>query len=83
MIAAAQPLLLDAAPFERGAAIRVMRVEGADPPVPVAEHDNLSAAIFNQIADSRLVLLSTCGRWPPFTKLPESPTQLLAFLRGC
>src|SRR6516162_794447 len=41
VIAAAQPLLLDAAPFERGAAMRAMRIEGADPPVLVAKHDNL------------------------------------------
>ena len=54
-----------------------MRFEGADPPLPVAEHDNLFAAIFNQIADSRLVLLSTCGRWPPFTKLPDRPRSSL------
>ncbi len=43
VIAAAQPLLLDAAPFERRAAMRAMRVEGADPPLPVAEHDDLLA----------------------------------------
>jgi hypothetical protein len=43
VIAAAQPLLLDATPFERSAAMRAMRVEGADPPLLVAEHDNLLA----------------------------------------
>ena len=43
VIAAAQSLLLDAAPFERRAAMRAMRVEGADPPLLVAEHDNVLA----------------------------------------
>jgi len=43
VIAAAQSLLLDAAPFERRAAMRAMAVEAADPPLLVAEHDDLLA----------------------------------------
>ena len=33
VIAAADAALLNAAPFERGSAMRAMRVEGADPPL--------------------------------------------------
>jgi hypothetical protein len=43
VIAAAQPLLLDAAPFQRSAAMRAMRIEGADPSLLVAEHDDVLA----------------------------------------
>src|SRR5262249_40114049 len=43
VIAAADAALLDPAPFQGGAAMRAMRVERADPPLLVAEHDNLLA----------------------------------------
>ena len=43
VIATAETFLLDAAPFERRAAVRAMRVEGADPSLLVAEHDDLLA----------------------------------------
>src|SRR5205807_8222499 len=43
VVAAAQAPLLDPAPFERGAAMRAMRVERADPAVLVAKDDDLLA----------------------------------------
>ena len=42
----------------------------------------VSIAILNHIADSRLVLLNNCGHWPPFEKPSEWTAQILAFLRG-
>ena len=42
----------------------------------------VSIAILNHIADSRLVLLNNCGHWPPFEKTAEWTAQVLAFLRG-
>ena len=42
----------------------------------------VSIAILNHIADSRLVLLNNCGHWPPFEKPAEWTAQVLAFLRG-
>src|SRR5207245_494524 len=42
----------------------------------------VSIAILNHIADSRLVLLNNCGHWPPFEKPAEWAAQVLAFLRG-
>jgi pimeloyl-ACP methyl ester carboxylesterase len=42
----------------------------------------VSIAILNHIADSRLVLLNNCGHWPPFEKPGEWGAQVLAFLRG-
>jgi 2-hydroxy-6-oxonona-2,4-dienedioate hydrolase len=42
----------------------------------------VSIAILNHIADSRLVLLNNCGHWPPFEKPREWTAQVLAFLRG-
>ena len=42
----------------------------------------VSIAILNYIADSRLVLLNNCGHWPPFEKPAEWTAQVLAFLRG-
>jgi pimeloyl-ACP methyl ester carboxylesterase len=42
----------------------------------------VSIAILNHIADSRLVLLNNCGHWPPFEKPAEWVAQVLAFLRG-
>ena len=42
----------------------------------------VSIAILNHIADSRLVLLNNCGQWPPFEKPAEWAAQVLAFLRG-
>jgi pimeloyl-ACP methyl ester carboxylesterase len=42
----------------------------------------VSIAILNHIADSRLVLLNNCGHWPSFEKPAESPAQVIAFLRG-
>jgi pimeloyl-ACP methyl ester carboxylesterase len=40
----------------------------------------VSIAILNHIADSRLVLLNNRGRRPPFEKPAEWTTQILAFL---
>ena len=42
----------------------------------------VSIAILNHIADSRLVLLNNCGHWPPFEKPAEYTAQVLAFLKG-
>ena len=42
----------------------------------------VSIAILNHIADSRLVLLNNCGHWPPFEKPAEYAAHVLAFLRG-
>jgi len=42
----------------------------------------VSIAILNHIADSRLVLLNNCGHWPPFEKPAEWAAQVLAFLEG-
>jgi pimeloyl-ACP methyl ester carboxylesterase len=42
----------------------------------------VSIAILNHIADSRLVLLNNCGHWPPFEKPEEWTAHVLAFLRG-
>ena len=42
----------------------------------------VSIAILNHIADSRVVLLNNCGHWPPFEKPAEWTAQVLAFLRG-
>ncbi|HEX3418372.1 MAG TPA: alpha/beta hydrolase [Stellaceae bacterium] len=42
----------------------------------------VSLAILNHIADSRLVLLDNCGHWPPFEKPAEWAAQVLAFLKG-
>jgi 2-hydroxy-6-oxonona-2,4-dienedioate hydrolase len=41
----------------------------------------VSIAILNHIADSRLVLLNNCGHWPAFEKPAEWAVQVLAFLR--
>jgi len=42
----------------------------------------ISIAILNHIADSRLVLLNNCGHWPPFEKPAEWAAQVFAFLRA-
>jgi pimeloyl-ACP methyl ester carboxylesterase len=42
----------------------------------------VSIAILNHIADSRLVLLNNCGHWPPFEKPAEWSAHVLAFLKG-
>jgi 2-hydroxy-6-oxonona-2,4-dienedioate hydrolase len=42
----------------------------------------VSIAILNHIADSRLVLLNNCGHWPPFEKPAEWTARVLAFLKG-
>ena len=42
----------------------------------------VSIAILNHIADSRLVLLNNCGHWPPFEKPAEWIAQVLSFLRA-
>ena len=42
----------------------------------------VSIAILNNIADSRLVLLNNCGHWPPFEKPVEWAAQVVAFLKG-
>ena len=42
----------------------------------------VSIAILNHIADSRLVLLNNCEHWPRFEKPAEWAAQVLGFLRG-
>ena len=42
----------------------------------------VSIAILNHIADSRLVLLNNRGHLPPFEKPAKWTAQVLAFLRG-
>jgi pimeloyl-ACP methyl ester carboxylesterase len=42
----------------------------------------VSIAILNHIADSRLVLFNNCGHWPPFEKPEEYTAQVLHFLQG-
>src|SRR5579871_5360308 len=42
----------------------------------------VSIAILNHVANSRLVLLNNCGHWPPFEKPEEWTAQVLAFLKG-
>ena len=42
----------------------------------------VSIAILNHIAVSRVVLLNNCGHWPPFEKPAEWAAQVLAVLRG-
>jgi pimeloyl-ACP methyl ester carboxylesterase len=42
----------------------------------------LSIAILNHTADSRLVLLNNCGHWPPFEKPAEWAAQVLALPQG-
>jgi pimeloyl-ACP methyl ester carboxylesterase len=42
----------------------------------------VSIAILNHIAGSRLVLLNSCGHWQPFEKPAEWAAQVLALLRG-
>src|SRR5213594_1977950 len=39
----------------------------------------VSLAILNHIADSRLVLLNNCGHWPPFEKPAEYTAHVLTF----
>jgi 2-hydroxy-6-oxonona-2,4-dienedioate hydrolase len=42
----------------------------------------VSIAILNHVADSRLVLLNNCGHSPPFENPAEWAAQVLAFLQG-
>jgi pimeloyl-ACP methyl ester carboxylesterase len=42
----------------------------------------VSIAILNHIADSRLELLNNSGHWPPLEKPAEWAAQVLAFLQG-
>ena len=42
----------------------------------------VSIAILNHIADSRLMLLNNCGHWPLFEKPAEWTAQVLAFPKG-
>jgi pimeloyl-ACP methyl ester carboxylesterase len=42
----------------------------------------VSIAMLNHIADSRLVLLNNRGHWPAFVKLAEWTGEVLAFLKG-
>jgi 2-hydroxy-6-oxonona-2,4-dienedioate hydrolase len=42
----------------------------------------VSIAVLNHIAASRLVLLNDCGHWPPFEKPAEWTAQVLALLQG-
>src|SRR5258707_11006647 len=42
----------------------------------------VSIAILNHVADSRVVLLNNCGHWPPFEKPAEYTAHVLTFLKG-
>lgn len=42
----------------------------------------VSIAILNHVADSRVVLLNDCGHWPPFEKPAEYTAHVLSFLQG-
>jgi pimeloyl-ACP methyl ester carboxylesterase len=42
----------------------------------------VSIAILNRIADSRLVLFNDCGYWPPREKPAGWTAQVLAFPQG-
>ena len=42
----------------------------------------VSIAILNHVANSRVVLLNNCGHWPPFEKPEEYTAHVLAFLKG-
>jgi pimeloyl-ACP methyl ester carboxylesterase len=42
----------------------------------------VSIAVLNHVADSRLVLLNNCGHWPPFEKPDEYAAHVLSFLKG-
>jgi pimeloyl-ACP methyl ester carboxylesterase len=69
----------DYTPDLAGIAAPVLLIHGRyDRMVPF----EVSIAILNHIADSRLVLLNNCGHWPPFEKPAEWAAQVLAFLRG-
>lgn len=62
-----------------GIRARVLLIRGRyDRMVPF----EVSIAILNHIADSRLVLFNNCGHWPPFEKPEEWTAQVLAFLKG-
>ena len=41
----------------------------------------IGIAALNYIDDSQLVLLNTCGHWPPHKHLEEYTVQVLNFLR--
>jgi len=69
----------DYTPDLAGIASSVLLIHGRyDRMVPF----EVSIAILNHIADSRLVLLNNCGHWPPFEKPAEWAAQVVAFLRG-
>jgi len=81
MAARAQSVSLphDYTPEIAGIAAPVLLIHGRyDRMVPF----EVSIAILNHIADSRLVLLNNCGHWPPFEKPAEWTAQVLAFLKG-
>ena len=42
----------------------------------------VSIAILNHVAQSRVVLLNNCGHWPPFEKPAEWTAHVSAFLKG-
>jgi 2-hydroxy-6-oxonona-2,4-dienedioate hydrolase len=42
----------------------------------------VSIAILNHVANSRVVLLNNCGHWPPFEKPAEYTAHVLTFLKG-
>jgi pimeloyl-ACP methyl ester carboxylesterase len=70
----------DYTPDLAGIQAPVLLIHGCnDPMVPF----EVSIAILNHIAASRLVLLNNCGHWPPFEKpSAEWTAQVLAFLKG-
>ena len=81
LAARAQSLSLpyDYTPHLAGITAPVLLIHGRyDRMVPF----EVSIAILNHIADSRLVLLNNCGHWAPFEKPAEWTAQVLAFLRG-
>jgi pimeloyl-ACP methyl ester carboxylesterase len=69
----------DYTPELAGIAAPVLLIHGRyDRMVPF----EVSIAILNHIADSRVVVFNNCGHWPPFEKPAEWTSQVLAFLKG-
>jgi pimeloyl-ACP methyl ester carboxylesterase len=49
--------------------------------IPLHEASEIGIAALNHIDNSRLVLLSKCGHWPPYEHPQEYTGQVLNFLR--
>jgi pimeloyl-ACP methyl ester carboxylesterase len=69
----------DYAPALAGIAAPVLLVHGRYDRMVAFE---VSIAILNHVADSRLILLNNCGHWPPFEQPDEYTAHVLSFLKG-